>query len=531
MSDAQAWQPDSLREAAVSWQAAATDIHADIELAVQGVVATRKVWIGSAAEAAHAEVRNVGRASDALSRAMVLAAVAAGDAANQITIARAAVLDLAVAAESEGFLVADDGTVSVRDAPTSLLIALSGGDAGVARDLLGLRAEELTRQIVDALEALGAADADAAHDIEEAFATPDLSPVATVPAGVAAALPGDLVAGWPVMGQDRIAAQIAALTPEQRERLIADFPRQVGNTDGVPWEMRIAANRTNIAQASLDEPDPYRQAFYRTLLGEVDDPAGGGRRIDRQIVAFDPARSSLVELNGDLATAKSVAVLVPGMNTTIEGSAANTQTARRFVAASRGDVAVLTYLGGPFPRGNLVSGVVDAASPRYALDMAPRLVAFSEDVDRTVDTRAAKAPAGAPVAVTYIGHSYGGSILGTAEAMGLTADQTMYVAAAGAGVGVDDPGDWHNRNPDVLRYSMTAPGDLIGAVQGIPGGPHGADPDEMAGVIRLATGYYDDGRVMGGWDAHSDVLNSPSDSWRNILAVITGDRERIRPAG
>ncbi|MGZ5365387.1 MAG: alpha/beta hydrolase [Mycobacterium sp.] len=528
VSDAQAWQPNSLREAAVSWQAVATDIHADIEIAVQGVAATRKVWIGSAAEAAHAEVRNVGRASDALSRAMVLAAVAAGDAADQITIARAAVLDLVSAAESEGFVVADEGTVSVHDAPTSLLIALSGGDAGVARDLLTMRAGELARQIVDALDRLGAADTDAAHDIEEAFATPDLRPAVTVPAGARPALPGDLVAGWPVMSQDRIAAQIAALTQEQREGLIAHFPRQVGNTDGVPWEMRIAANRTNIAQAVLDEPDPYRGAFYRTLLGEVDDPAGGDHRVDRQIVAFDPARSSLVELNGDLATARSVAVLVPGLNTTIEGSAANTATARRFVSAGRGDVAVLTYLGGPFPRGHLVSGVVDAASPRYAVDMAPRLVAFSEDVDRTVD---AKAPAGAPVGVTYVGHSYGGSILGTAEAMGLTADQTMYVAAAGAGVGVDDPGDWHNRNPHVLRYSMTAPGDLIQAVQGIPGGPHGADPDEMVGVIHLATGHYDDGRVMGGWDAHSDVLNSPSDSWRNILAVITGDRERIRPAG
>jgi hypothetical protein len=72
---------------------------------------------------------------------------------------------------------------------------------------------------------------------------------------------------------------------------------------------------------------------------------------------------------------------------------------------------------------------------------------------------------------------------------------------------------------------------LIQAVQGIPGGPHGADPDEMEGVIHLATGYYDDGRVMAGWQAHSDVLNAPSDSWRNILAVITGDRARIRPAG
>ena len=158
--------------------------------------------------------------------------------------------------------------------------------------------------------------------------------------------------------------------------------------------------------------------------------------------------------------------MVPGMNTTIEGSAANTKTARRFVSATRGEVAAITYLGGPFPRGdNVAAGVVDAADPRYALDMAPRLVAFSEDVDRTVDAT------GRDIPVTYIGHSYGGSILGTAEVFGLTADRTLYLAAAGAGVGVDDPSDWHNRNPDVLRFSMTAPGDLIEVVQGNPGQP------------------------------------------------------------
>ena len=121
--------------------------------------------------------------------------------------------------------------------------------------------------------------------------------------------------------------------------------------------------------------------------------------------------------------------------------------------------------------------------------------------------------------------------MGTAEALGLTADRTLYVAAAGAGVGVDDPSDWHNRNPDVLRFSMTAPGDFIEAVQGIPGGPHGADPDEMPGVIHLATGHYDDGRLMAGPQAHSDMLNWPSDAWRNILAVITGDSETLHRSG
>jgi hypothetical protein len=150
--------------------------------------------------------------------------------------------------------------------------------------------------------------------------------------------------------------------------------------------------------------------------------------------------------------------------------------------------------------------------------MAPRLVAFSEDVER----RAGAIP------VTYLGHSYGGSILGTAELFGLTADRVVYIEAAGAGVGVHDPSDWHNRNPAVLRFSMTAPGDPIGLVQGIPLGPHGADPDEMPGVIQLDTGRRLTGAPMAGPSAHSDVINEPSDAWHNILAVITGDREHIR---
>ena len=298
----------------------------------------------------------------------------------------------------------------------------------MAGDLLALRAAELTRQIGADLDRLGEADSDAAADIEEAFILPVDRPAPTTPAGAWPVSAADVVAGWSAMKQDRIAEQIAAMTPDQRERLIAEFPRQVGNTDGMPWDMRIAANRVNIAQAIIDADDNGRVAFYRGLLGEIDDPTGSARRVDRQILAFDPARAALVELNGNLSTASSMAVFVPGMNTTIEGSAANTQTARRFVSATRGDVAAITYLGGPFPRGNLASGVVDAADPRYALDMAPRLVAFSEDVERTAQS----------IPVTYVGHSYGGSILGTAEALGMTADRTLYLAAAGAGVGVDD---------------------------------------------------------------------------------------------
>lgn len=499
---AQAWHPDSLRDTADNWDAAAADLRSHVEAAVRAMERSGDYWTGIAAEAARGQSATIAAAGAFLMRCLITAAVAARDGAAQMTSARTDLF--ALVSQS-----------------SPLLTSLSGGSARVAAEMLDTRIEA-------ALDRLGAADADAAHDIADALSPTHAPTTSTTPAGAWPVPLADVVAGWSAISQDRIASQVGAMSAEQRQRLIDEFPRQVGNTDGIPWDMRIAANRVNIAQAIADErggdPGSLRRIdFYRGLLAEVDDPTRSGRRVDRQILAFDPERASLVELNGNLENATSVAVMVPGMNTTIEDSATNTTTARRFVSATRGEVAAITYLGGTFPRGDtMAAGVADAADPRYALDMAPRLVAFSEDVDRTVDATGRNIP------VTYIGHSYGGAIMGTAEEFGLTADRTLYLAAAGAGVGVDDPSDWHNRNPDVMRFSMTAPGDLIELVQGSPASPHGADPDTMTGVIRLDAGDYDDGRPMAGPRAHTDIVNAPSDSWRTILAVITGDAESLR---
>lgn len=523
VSQARAWRPAALLELAEGWDALATVLARHAERFSADVERSRDWWRGAAADAARADAPRAVSTITALARALVSAAVAARDGAEQLVLARSDVLAGVEEARAEGFAVADDAAVTIAAGPAPLMVLLAGGDDAVAETLLAARAREWERRIGECLERLGAADADAAADIADAFADNNPAPAATVPAAVG---PGP-VAGWPTMSQDRIAEQIAAMSPQQRDRLIAEFPRQVGNTDGVPWPMRVAANRINIASAILtetgaDADSRRRVALYRGLLGEIDDPSGRHGRIERQILAFDPVRASLVELNGDLAAARSVAVLVPGVNTRIEDSAANTVTARRFVTATSGDAAVITYLGGPFPQvRDPLDVVTEAADARYALDMAPRLVAFSEDVDRVV---------GDGVPVTVIGHSYGGSIVGTAETQGLTSDRTLFLAAAGAGVGVDDPGDWHNRNPAVLRFSMTAPGDFIEAVQGIPGGPHGADPDEMPSVVRLTTGSYDDGGRVAGWPAHSGMLNRPSDAWRTILAVITGDSSALHRA-
>ncbi|MGY4712123.1 alpha/beta hydrolase [Mycolicibacterium sp. CBM1] len=566
IAQVRAWRPDGLVALAQQWDEAAGRLQARADTIDHDVAGSAAVLQGAGADTARAAIGPATAELRQLCRALVLAAAEARDASVAVGAARERVLAVVVDAADEGYLVGDVGTVGPPPSPSALLVACSGGSESAAKAMLEVRAQELSRALKAALDALSTTDTEAARAIDTAMRT---AMGAASPAAAAvrpAAVATDPVTQWPQMGQDRIAAQIGAMSPEDRRRLIARAPHQVGNTDGVPWEMRMAANRINLANAILDQrrtidrpeeeklraavspaldpasaerlwaalhADPAMHAaaiaahdgdarrridYYESLLADVPDPCNRDRWVPRQILAFDPDRQSLIEVSGDLDRARSIAVLVPGLNTRFDDSADDLATARRFVAGSEGDVAMISYLGGPFPTGALAAGVADAADARYALDMAPRLVAFSEDVER----RAGSVP------VTYIGHSYGGSIVGTAERFGLTADRVIYVEAAGAGVGVRNPGDWHNRNPAVLRFSLTAPADPIGLVQGVLFGSHGADPDRMPGVVQLAAGRRLTGEPMAGLSAHSDVINEPSDAWHNILAVITGDREHIR---
>ena len=174
VSQAEAWQPDSLRRLADDWDEAARSLAAHVDTVMREIRRSHEFWTGATADAARDNARGITAAGDDAARRLVIASVAARDGADQIAAARASVLTRVAEARDGGFDVADDGTVSIRGGPPPLLVALSGGDPVVARDMLTMRAGELSKQITDALDRLGAADADAAGDIEEAFASSPL---------------------------------------------------------------------------------------------------------------------------------------------------------------------------------------------------------------------------------------------------------------------------------------------------------------------------------------------------------------------
>ena len=280
---AEAWQPDALRRTADDWDAAAVDLQARVDATVYGIDGSRDFWTGSAADAARRHGATVSAGGALATRCLITAAVAARDGAEQMGSAQADVLDLVAAARAEGFVVADDGSVT-GGATSPLLVSLSGGSPAVTRDVL-------TARIVAALDRLGAADADTARDIVEALNPPHAPPAQTDPAGSWPVPLADAVAGWSAIGQDRIANQITSMTPGTAPtpcRRIPQAGRQhrrcpLGDADrGQPGQYRAGdRRRTPRGQAGVARAD-------RVLPGI----ARGGRRPGAEPAAGWIARSS-----------------------------------------------------------------------------------------------------------------------------------------------------------------------------------------------------------------------------------------------
>ena len=228
----------------------------------------------------------------------------------------------------------------------------------------------------------------------------------------------------------------------------------------------------------------------------------------RQFLAFDPARGTAVEAVGDLATATRIAVLVPGVDSTLPdfdrglGGVARRAPAwqARALAAELhaidpyARVAVVAWLGYRTP-----SGVdLDAIREDRARAGAAALVTFVRRL--TGEHPGAR--------VTLIGHSYGAIVIGLAAPRLPQVHDLVTLGAPGMGVhrAADLGGarvyaalaapDWIRRVPQLRLFGLghgrrpSSPG--FGAVAlptgGVPGhdwylAPGGATLPAVAGVV------------------------------------------------
>ncbi|MEE6311768.1 alpha/beta hydrolase [Plantactinospora veratri] len=265
------------------------------------------------------------------------------------------------------------------------------------------------------------------------------------------------------------------------------------------------AGEVAVARVGFVEAYPAVAAAMRAAGAPYADWAAAGR----SFLAFDPRGDGLaVEVSGDLGTADRIAVLVPGVDSTLRdfdrglggvrrrapavGARALYDEARALRPGAR--VAVLAWLGYDPPNGLGRA----AARAEHAQAGADALV----ELTRTL----ARHRPGA--AVTLIGHSYGALVVGLAASR-VPPQVTDLVTLAGIGTGVDRaaelgtdarvwaaeaPDDWIRRLPPVR---------LLGFGHGVrPAAPEfGARPLPVDGV-RGHDGYL----VPGSRTLHATAL-------------------------
>ncbi|OAH63877.1 hypothetical protein AYJ66_10305 [Dietzia cinnamea] len=321
------------------------------------------------------------------------------------------------------------------------------------------------------------------------------------------------VAGWATAEPEEVYSRIEHLPVADRRVLTLAEPEAVGGTYGVPWPMRARANAVAVRRALHREQ--LAGTPWSPRIGRLETMARrDARRRRRSFPAFSPRRGGrMIEVVGDLGPrTEAVAVYVPGTGTNLDMSHVNTDVAVDLVDAADGRLVVIAFLDGEFPQDIMA----DAGNPRYAETMAPRLVRFCREVDRVIEIECPGA------ALTVVGHSYGGRIVGTAERLGLRADRVIYAESPDLGVGVTGPSDWRAPGP-VRRYTLTAPGDPVELLQVRFGLRRRWSHSDLGdGGVRLDTGYFADGTPVYGTRGHGGVFDRDCGAFRAMLTVMLG---------
>ncbi len=388
-------------------------------------------------------------------------------------------------------------------------------------------------------------------------------------------------------------ALLLGLTPSSRRRLALLAPALVSGLASAPVEDRFAATRVLVSaesarllarlprlSGSQRAAGERRLRWYAELLtGSVVLVRPDGSRLVRphQLLAFDPRGDGRIEeVFGDLTRARHLAVYVPGTGTSLDRYAGNAQRASSFAAAEP-DLAVVLWQDADFPDKPLDHVVPPVAlwdSPVRATEEQLRAhvlsAAYRDAADRAGATLATDveglrmALPGPGSDLTVLGHSYGGSIVGSAEAHGMVVDRVVHISSAGGYVA--NVHDYAAGECGTHRFSMTDPDDPIQLVQGagfssvgqvekslgtvagvlpaplrpltapvaaglavVSGDPHqvghGLDPDLIPGVTRLDTGVRADGHTL--VSGHGGMFEPGSTAWRNLLAVMHGDPVQV----
>ena len=319
-----------------------------------------------------------------------------------------------------------------------------------------------------------------------------------------------------------------SLTPEQQAAMTEALPAVVGNTEGVPYGIRAAANAAVLALVMKPNwPKTEAQAAaYRSITAALGKNSDSGKRNSkdpdaRSLVAFDPADPPLAAVAiGNMDTATNVTVNVSGMGSSTQNmesavsAADNIYTQQGLLTTNH---AVLAWIGydapGMFP---------ESTEVLYSDKAQTGGAKLATVIDGLYYTRGSEAPF-----VSVAAHSYGTTT--AAYALGQTTHTVDTVVFYGS-AGIDPEAartaaDLNAREVYATQGSKdyVAPGGIAGSELGHPR----VSPTAEAFGAKVFSSEEDEyGRPNGGHgqrESGSGYLDFGTSSLAQIAEASTGN--------
>lgn len=355
-----------------------------------------------------------------------------------------------------------------------------------------------------------------------------------------------------------------SLTPEERQRLIAEHPKDLGNLRGVPIDVRgqvneavmnddlhrvedLAKNGVSVNDI-LSDPSKYglspnQVMRYNNAVQARNGLATSskakdafGRHPPVYLMKYEPdafgGEGSAAIAMGNPDTADNTAVLVKGLSTGVrEGTLSNPDGVRLYEESTRADwnkqTAVVMWVGYDTPHSPADPGLYESFKAQAGAQT------LAADVNALPVTHL-----GAPSHMTVVGHSYGSTVVSDAAAgFGMHTNDVVLVGSPGTDM-AHSAADFHLA-PGGHLYVGAASADPVtwspGEVHG-PGliGPKlgglGADP-AMDGFGSVRFKAENPGYAHGPIYDHSHYFDDGSESLFSIGDVVSGHGDALEHDG
>ncbi|MFD8599810.1 alpha/beta hydrolase [Kitasatospora sp. NPDC059646] len=382
----------------------------------------------------------------------------------------------------------------------------------------------------------------------------------------------DLVrAGMP--GQDASPTEVnswwKSLPADEQQRLINEYPADIGNRNGIPTPARDQANRIHLDQLITDlssrqnpsEWDKKKLEGFRAIHDRLQDDQGKQPPAYLMVIG-DQGQGRAAIAYGNPDTADDVVAYVPGLNTEVKNMGAGDANRARDLWQSAHDTdpsrstASIAWLGYDTPQAKGISpDALAVAGDERAKQGGEAYQGFLQGLRATHE--------GQPAHLTALGHSYGSFTVGQAAQRpgGIPADDIILVGSPGTGaqrasqLGVDSSHVWvgaAEHDPvSHLPSHAEAKGIGIGAgigglIGGLPGAALGGfigdkiaghdDPHELwfgqdPASSEFGARRFDVADGPMGFQSHSDYWNQgdgrDGHSLRNMGMIVSGHGDRV----